>query len=202
VTEEFANAEGCKVITGKWVGNLKTPGATPVSSRTVATQVKTFVREDAQANTPPLRAARIVVSLAASCGTLYSLGLYDASGAFLSAQLDKSERLCVRGPIGICPIGPPHAGAEGTLRTRRAEQMWQELIYDTMVSGGFSVVEVLANAFYRKLLGLWSAGQAGEARRFVAINLQIKLLGKIGPGFEKEGRALPEPADQLVAGWL
>ncbi len=142
----------------------------------VATQVNNFAR-DVQANTPPLKAARVIISRASSGCETKVLALYDASVAFLHAALDKDEMLCVRGPRGIRKKGELMLLAKALYGTRKAGQMWQEPICETMVDGGFAVVEVVANTFFHAddnilitchgddFLASWRPTAAGEAGR-------------------------------------
>ncbi len=110
--------------------------------RLVATQVINFAREDAQANTPPLKAARVITSRASSGCKTKVLALYDATVAFLHVALGNDEMLCVRGPRDIRQKGELMLLAKALYGARKAGQMWQEHIYATMIDAGF-----VANAF-------------------------------------------------------
>ncbi len=117
-------------------------------SRLVATHVNNSAREDVHANTPPLKAAFILMSRTSSGRHTKVLALFDASLAFLHAALDTDEMLCVRSPRGICKKDDLISIAQAPYGARKAGQMGQELIYQTMVDGGFTVVQIVANTLF------------------------------------------------------
>ncbi len=78
--------------------------------------------------------------------------------------------------------------------TRKAGQTWQELIYQTIVDGGFTVMEVVANTFFRAddnilitchgddFLACGDPQSLDKLDVFLANHFEIKLMGKVGPG--------------------
>ena len=63
-----ARAQNLEIVYGKWLDDAKGTPEDPdaVRSRLVATQVNTHAREDVTQATPPIKASRIIVSLAAT----------------------------------------------------------------------------------------------------------------------------------------
>jgi hypothetical protein len=110
-----------------------------------------------------------------------------------------SERICVRGPRRICPKGQVTLVLRALYGRRKAGQMWQELIYDTMVNAVLTVIEVVANTLYHAeddimvtchgdhLLACGVPDRLDKFYVFLANHFQIKFLAKVGPGFEKVG---------------
>jgi hypothetical protein len=79
-----------KKVRSKWVEDYKgSDGQRIVRSRLVAMEIAWDVRHDTFAGTPPLKAVRLALALAASMGTDFLLCSYDVSVAFYHATLDE-----------------------------------------------------------------------------------------------------------------
>ena len=87
-----------KKVRGKWVEDTK---GDAVKSRFVATEVAYMAREDVHAGTPGLKAARLILSLAAARG--HKIAIYDIVAAFIHAPMD--ELVVVYPPSGTLPAG-------------------------------------------------------------------------------------------------
>jgi len=123
-------------VRAKWLDDKRTDPVTGeeiVRSRCVATEVNTYVREDVNASTPPLIAARFIVSLAASkagrnifvalamaVGARF-VAVYDASAAFYHALID--ELITIVPPRGLRKPGMMWQLRRALYGTRRAAQL-------------------------------------------------------------------------------
>ena len=210
--ESEAYSRGWKPIKGKWVNDKKADG---VRSRFVAMQVNYYAREDVQANTPPIKAGRIIISKAAcrrEQGRL--VAIYDVSVAFFHAEL--GENVVVKGPPGICPPGVVMRLKRALYGTRKAGQMWQELIYEVFEAAGFTPVAVLANTLYSRELDvevtchgddfLAGGGPASLDKLDVIMenHFQVKKLGRVGPGAMSSAKFLKREISHTEEGfrWL
>ena len=161
-------------------------------SRFVAKDLNTFARGDVQANSPSLKAARLLVSFAAPKSRTRQVAGYDVSVALFHAELE-GEELAVRAPAGLAPEGWLLFLLRALYGTRKAGQAWQELIYTEMESAGFSAVVVAANAFFQPTgdIGMLAHGddflaegeptELNSLDRLLEQRFHIKKLGACRP---------------------
>lgn len=110
--------------------------------------VNIFARKDVQANTPPIKVARLILSLTASEGHVRIIVLHDASSAFSHTSVDGTEEIYVKGPSGICPVGTMMKVKKMFYGTRKAGQLWQQLICVTVEKSGFEAIAAAANSLF------------------------------------------------------
>jgi len=183
-------------VAAKWLGDLRydDEGNPYVRSRMVATQVNMFAREDVNASTPPLQAARLVVSLAASKtqrrGPRF-VAVHDAHVAFFHADMD--EWIAVIPPRGLRREGYGWQLYKAMYGTRRAGQLWQEFVAKIFNANGWIRITVCAGAHYEGEAdmttithgddflteGTWDAIDLLD--RQLKNDIQIKCLGRCGP---------------------
>ena len=80
-------AQSLEIVYGKWLDDAKGTREDPdaVRSRLVATQVNTHAREDVTQATPPIKASRSIVSLAAT--KTNAKGQHDCSTSELHSSM-------------------------------------------------------------------------------------------------------------------
>ena len=111
-------------------------------------------RSDVFAGTPPLRAARIIVPMAASKHPKRRrvVGLHDARVVFFHAVMD--EEVYVRPPPGLRRPGKLWRLLRALYGTRKAAQLWQTHYSKVFTDGGFTVVKCVPGTFYSEALNL------------------------------------------------
>jgi hypothetical protein len=170
--------------------------------RLVLMQIAYDVREDVQANTPPIKAIRCVVSVTATKSRTRQIAIYDVSVAFFHAKFLEGEELFARAPAGINPPGKIMRIKGAMYGSRRAGQLWQERIYEDFEAAGFEAVVVAANLLHHPGDDIDVAAYgddfvvSGEPEQldkmdvFLENHYEIKKLGRIGPGGERVGHVL------------
>ncbi|CAK0888712.1 unnamed protein product [Prorocentrum cordatum] len=120
--------------------------------RFVATEVNKYeVREDNHQGTPPLMIVRATLSRAASSPTssgqhLRKIQVWDVRKAFFNADLD--ETIYVHPGRELCPPGRCWWLRKAMNGTRKASQMWGELVRTTMDDGHWECLVGTPNVFY------------------------------------------------------
>ena len=141
VTEAEAKARGYELISTKWIGRKRSSGG--VGSRSTATEANDYLREDVRANVASPKVARLLMSLTACGNNLWIIATYDASVAPLHAELDPGAKLCVQRQQGVCEKGVMMLVRRTVPATCKAGQVWQGLVYETMLEAGCETVEKL-----------------------------------------------------------
>ena len=98
-----------------------------VKSRFVAAEVARDVRYDVHAGTPPLKALRTIISLAATRGgkrNPRSVAFYDIVAAFVHASID--EVVAVYPSDGLLDRGECFLLLKALYGTRKASKRWQQ----------------------------------------------------------------------------
>ena len=159
----------------------------------MATQVNLFAREDVNASTPPLHAARIIVALAATKQPQPRfIAVHDAHVAFFHAEID--EWIVVIPPRGLRRRGVGWQLLQAMYGTRRAGQLWQEFLAKSYTEANWVRIAVCAGAYYSKEAdvtscihgddflseGTWDG--LDDLDQLLAASVYIKSLGRCGPG--------------------
>ena len=132
-----AKSLGKKVITVRWIDINKGDAVdTNYRSRLVAREIKTDVRPDLFAATPPLEAMKLILSLLTSGNKGEKLMVNDDSRAFFCAPARRQVF------VELPTEDPDHGSVIGELNysmygTRDAAQNWGEECAETMVHAGF-----------------------------------------------------------------
>jgi hypothetical protein len=157
-------------------------------------------RDDVNASTPPIGLVRIVLSLAASKGSVRLVALHDASVAFFHADID--EYIVVMPPPGLRKPGRVWQLRKALYGTRRASQLWQEYLANMFLANGWERIAVCAGGYYHPKLDMTSVvhgddfATEGEPAALDVLDemleesVMIKKLGRIGPGGDASGRYL------------
>ena len=117
---------GAKRISREWLDGYTASGA-EVKSRVVATEVTCGNRDDCFAFTSPLKALRLVVSLAASRGRI--LSFFDVVAAFVHALIDELVILPMPGGLRQGRTAVLH---KPLFSTRKASRLWQRFLRDVL----------------------------------------------------------------------
>ena len=121
--------------------------------RFVATEVNKYeLREDNHQGTPPLMIVRATLSRAASSPTSTTgehkrkIQVWDVRKAFFNADLD--ETIYVHPGRELCPPGRCWWLRKAMNGTRKASQMWGEMVRTTMDDGHWDCLTATPNLFY------------------------------------------------------
>ena len=124
-----ARAQSLEVVYGKWLDDVKGTPEDPdaVRSRSVATQVNTYAREDVTQATPPIKASRIIVSQAATKTNAKGQhdclsARHDIRVAFFHAK--GSGRVVIIIPKVLAPPGVGWKCVKAWYGTREASKCW------------------------------------------------------------------------------
>ena len=117
-----------------------------VRSRLVATQVKTYAREDVTQATPSIKASRIIVSQAATKTNAKGqhdclFARHDIRVAFFHAK--GSGRVVIIPPKGLAPPGIGRKCVKAWYGTRKASKCWGNEVTDTLIKEGCKAVVVV-----------------------------------------------------------
>ena len=132
---------GAKRIRSKWIDDYSASGI-EVKSRLVATEVAYGSRDDCFAGTPPLKALRLVLSLAATRGR--RLALFDVVAAFVHAVIDELVILLLPGGLGAGRTAVLHKALYGT---RKASRLWQRFLRDVLAEVGWKASVIFASMY-------------------------------------------------------
>ena len=145
---------GVKRIRSKWLDDYSSSG-TEVKSRLVATEVAYGNRDDCFAGTPPLKALRLVVRLAASRGR--RLAFFDVVAAFVHALIDELVILLLPDGLGHGRTAVLHKAPYGT---RKASRLWQRFLRDVLADADWKASVIFASMYtlgdQRGTLGCWA----------------------------------------------
>ena len=155
-----ARARNLEIVCGKWLddakGTMEDPAA--VRSRLVATQVNTHVRENATQATPPIKASRIIVSLAATKTNAKGphdclIGRHDIRVAFFHAK--GSGRVVIVPPEGLAPPGIGWRCVKAWYGTREASKCSGNKV--TLIKDGTKPTVVVPMMFVSESHGYMTA---------------------------------------------
>ena len=132
-------------------------------------------RDDCFADSPPLKAMRLVVSLAAT--RRRRLAFFDVVAAFVHAVIDVLVILLLPGGLGAGCTAVLHKALCGT---RKASRLWQRFLRDVLAEVGWKASVIFASMYtlgeQKGTLGCW--GDAVEVR--LTKRLEVKVLTRIG----------------------
>ena len=147
-----ARAQSLEIVHGKWLDDAKgTPeDLDAVMSKLVATQVNTYVREDVTQATPPIKAARIIVSQATTKTNAKVqhdclIASHDIRVAFFHAK--GSGRVVIMPPKGLAPPGVGWRCVMAWYGTREASKCWRNEVADILIKEGCKAVVVVPMMF-------------------------------------------------------
>ena len=177
---------GAKRIRSKWLDDYSSSG-TEVKSRLVATEVAYGNRDDCFAGTLPLKALRLVVSLAASRGR--RIAFFDVVAAFVHALIDELVILLLPDGLGQGRTAVLYKALYGT---RKASRLWQRFLRDVLADADWRASVIFASMYtlgdQRGTLGCWGDDllveadevdlDAGEAH--LVKRLEVKVLARLG----------------------
>ena len=193
-----------KKIGTRWVEEIRTnPGGTQFARcRLVGKEIAYHARDDASAGTPPLCVVRLLISSVASwCGRGCAklIALHVAEVAFFHDWLH--EWICVpKLPAGTVPAGYGWQLRQALYRTRRASQVWAEYIAAAFATAVWSRSKITPGVYFRFKPGLvciahgddfatvGAAEDCDHADDVLKGSVQIKMLGRVGPGGMAKGR--------------
>ena len=188
-------------------------------SRLVAQQYNWAKRDDVTQNTPPLVAARLLVSKAASFGHKVGpearcLAVWDCSVAFYHAPL--GEDIVVVPPKGLCPEGFVWQLRRAMNGTRKASLAFGSVVTEELVAmpaAPFAEVVVSPMCFYSKGLDVallvhgddfFAEGRAEallQVDEYLRSKFRINLVSLAGPRQEKEIKFLKRVITYGPDGW-
>jgi len=129
------------------------------------------------------------------------VALHDAEVAFFHALLD--EWICIkRPPPGTVAPGHGWQLLRALYGTRRASQLWAEFVAGVYDKGGWVRSRVVPNCFFKLQPPMTSVvhgddfategpdEQQDELDALLMDNVRIKMLGRVGPGYSRQGRFL------------
>ena len=191
-----ARQRGLKLVHAKWLDDVKPTPQDPhaVRSRLVATEVNTYVREDVTQATPPLKCARLIVSLAASKtqrGQTRLIGRYDVRVAFFHAP--STGKIAVLPPRDLVPGGHCWWLNKAMYGTREASQCWGQQVIKVCVQNQYKECLVVPMTFYHSghdttvnchgddFLAEAEASGLDALDKVLSENFDVKILPRIGP---------------------
>ena len=193
-----AKQRGLKLVHAKWLDDVKPTTADPnaVRSRLVATELNTYAREDVTQSTPPLKASRLVVSLAASKRDKKGqhsklLGRYDVSVAFFHAPF--TGEVAVIPPKGLVEEGCCWMLHKAMYGTRAASKSWGLKVIEVLTRADYAECLIVPMTFYRAVtdctvnchgddfLAEGDSPALDHLDQVLTSNFQTKVLPRIGP---------------------
>jgi hypothetical protein len=156
-TIDLAEAKRAKmdIVYTKWLDSEKPTAADPgaVRSRLVATQINNYTREDVTQATPPIKVARMVLSMAASARDHRGqhtclVGRHDIRVAFFHAK--GSGNVVMVPAKGLAPAGVGWRALKAMYGTREASKCWGDTVTDLMLEVGCEAVMVVPMTFVHK----------------------------------------------------
>ena len=158
-----------------------------MKSRLVATEVAYGNRDDCFAGTPPLKALRLVVSLAASRGT--RIAFFDVVAAFVHVLIDELVILLLPDGRGQGRTAVLYKAPYGT---RKASRLWQRFLRDVLADADWKASVIFASMYtlgdQRGTLGCWGDDLLVEAdevdldavEAHLVKRLEVKVLARLG----------------------
>ena len=193
VPHDFPLADA-KRIRSKWLDDYSSSGA-EVKSRLVATEVAYGNRDYCFAGTPPLKALRLVVSLAASRGR--RIAFLDVVAAFMHALIDELVILLLPDGLGQGRTAVLYKVLYGT---RKGSRLWQRLLRDVVADADLRASAIFASMYtlgdQRGTLGCWGDDLLIEADEVDLGAVEAHLVKRLEEG---TGAAL-RVGDQKLGG--
>ncbi|CAK0791790.1 unnamed protein product, partial [Prorocentrum cordatum] len=193
-----ARSLGLEIVYSKWLEDEKPTAEDEkaVRCRLVATQVNTYNREDVAQATPPIKASRMIVSMAATKTNAkgqrdWLIGRHDIQVAFFHAA--GSGKVVIIPPRGLAPPGVGWRALKAMCGAREASKCWGNEVTDTMKLEGARQVVVVPMMFVYDSFGyvtcchgddFLTAGAAStldEIDRVLTNNFDAKILPRLGP---------------------
>ena len=218
-TIDLAEAKSAKmeIFYTKWLDGEKPTAADPaaVRSRLVATQINNYTREDVTQATPPIKVARMVLSMAASAKDHRGrhtclIGRPDVRVAFFHAK--GSGNVVMVPAKGLAPPGVGWRALKAMYGTREASKCWGNEVTDTMLAAGCEAVMVVPMTFTHKehgyvvecheddFLSCGSAEALDHLDKVLTEKFDTKVLPRIGPP-EHGGQATEGPHLGRIIRW-
>ena len=178
---------GAKRTRSKWLDDYSSSG-TEVKTRLVATEVAYGNRDDCFAGAPPLKALRLVVSLAASRGR--RIAFFNMVAAFVHALIDELVILLL--PDGLGQGRTAVLLYKALYGTRKASRLWQRLLRDVLADADWKASVIFASMYtlgdQRGTLGCWGDDLLVEAdevdldavEAHLVKRLEVKVLARLG----------------------
>ena len=193
-----ARRQGLEIVYSKWLDDEKPTADDPeaVRSRIVATQLNTYAREDVTQATPPTKASRIVLSMAASRTNEKGqhdqlIARHDVRVAFFHAA--GSGKVVLVPVKGLERPGVGWRALKAWYGTREASKCWGNEVTDTLLHAGCRHVGVIPMMFVHDSVGFTtechgddflSSGDAtalDELDTILTGKWDTKTLARIGP---------------------
>ncbi len=198
ISLEEAKRNKMEIVYTKWLDDEKPTASDPeaVRSRLVATQVNNYSREDVTQATPPIKVARMVLSMAASARDHQGLhkcliGRHDIRVAFFHAK--GSGNVVMVPAKGLAPPGTGWRALKAMYGTREASKCWGNEVTDTMLAAGCTAVGVVPMTFVHEghgyvvechgddFLSCGSAQALDQLDHVLTEKFDTKVLARIGP---------------------
>jgi KUP system potassium uptake protein len=162
----------------------------------VATQINNYTREDVTQATPPIKVARMVLSMAASARDhrgqhMCLIGRHDIRVAFFHAK--GSGNVVMVPAKGLAPPGVGWRALKAMYGTREASKCWGDTVTDTMLAAGCEAVMVVPMTFVHKdhgyvvechgddFLSCGSAAALDHLDKVLTEKFDTKVLPRVGP---------------------
>ena len=202
--DEAEIPKGTKVETSRWLDDLKPRDGdeNSVRSRTVVQQYNVYKRLDVHQGTPPLKVLRMLLALATSKDSHRRKvsGIWDVSVAFFHSPMD--EFTVVRPPVGLRVRGKLWVLKRALYGTRMASRCFGRLVGEVLKDAQFEAVTIVPNTYHHPQRDIDTVVHGDD---FVAVaeddhlnflervlenSMEIKRVGRIGPGRSSTGKVL------------
>ena len=202
--DEAEIPKGTKVETSRWLDDIKPRDGDEnnVRSRIVVQQYNVDKRLDVHQGTPPLKVLRMLFALATSKGSHRQkvCGIWDVSVAFFHSPMD--EFTVVRPPVGLRVRGRLWVLKRALYGTRMASRCFGKLVGEVLKDAQFEAVAIVPNTYHHPQRDIDTVVHGDD---FVAVaeddhlnflervlenSMEIKRVGRIGPGRSSTGKVL------------
>ena len=196
--------KGTKVETSRWLDDIKPRDGDEnhVRSRIVVQQYNVDKRFDVHQGTPPLKKLRMLLALATSKDSHRRkvCGIWDVSVAFFHSPMD--EFTVVRPPVGLRVRGKLWVLSRALSGTRMASRCFGKLVSEVLRDAQFETVAIVPNTYHHPqrdidtvvhgddFVAVAEDDQLDHFERVLENSMEIKRVGRIGPGRSSAGKVL------------
>ena len=171
-------------------------------SRIVVQQYNVDKRLDVHQGTPPLKVLRMLLALATSKDSHRRkvCGIWDVSVAFVHSPMD--EFTVVRPPVGLRVRGKLWVLKRALYDTRMASSCFGKLVGEVLKDARFDAVTIVPNTYHHPqrdidtvvhgddFVAVAEDDQLNFLERVLENSMEIKRVGRIGPGRSSAGKVL------------
>ena len=196
--------KGTKVETSRWLDDLKPRDGDEnhVRSRIVVQQYNVGSRHDVHQGTPPLKVLRMLLALATSKDSHRRkvCGIWDVSVAFFHSPMDEFN--VVRPPVGLRVREKLWVLNRALYGTRMASRCFGKLVGQVLKNAQLETVTIVPNTYHHPqrdidtvvhgdhFVAVAGDEQLDHFERVLENSMEIKRVGRIGPGRSGTGRVL------------